>query len=228
MIVPLARRGGAEGVNTRVDLARRGGRPPRSGARGAHARRRHRSSIRPRPGSTPASSSRPTRSSTRSPSCAGTTVGAGAEVGPHVVAVDAEIGPGALVGPFCYLRPGTVLAEGSKAGTFVEMKNAPIGDDAKVPHLSYIGDAEIGEEPTSARAPSPRTTAPSVRREAAHRDRPRRPHREPECVCPSGDDRGSCVDGRWLDDHGGRPAGALAIARARQVNKEGYVGARAR
>jgi bifunctional UDP-N-acetylglucosamine pyrophosphorylase / glucosamine-1-phosphate N-acetyltransferase len=75
-----------------------------------------------------------------------TRVAAGAEVGPHVVAVDAEIGPGALVGPFTYLRPGTKLGAGSKAGTFVEIKNSEIGARTKVPHLSYIGDAEIGED----------------------------------------------------------------------------------
>jgi bifunctional UDP-N-acetylglucosamine pyrophosphorylase / glucosamine-1-phosphate N-acetyltransferase len=74
-----------------------------------------------------------------------TRVSAGAEIGPHAVAVDAEIGPGATVGPFCYLRPGTVLAARSKAGTFVELKKAHVGEGAKVPHLSYIGDAEIGE-----------------------------------------------------------------------------------
>jgi bifunctional UDP-N-acetylglucosamine pyrophosphorylase/glucosamine-1-phosphate N-acetyltransferase len=74
-----------------------------------------------------------------------TRVGAGAEVGPHAVAVDAEIGAGALVGPFCYLRPGTVLEDGAKAGTFVELKQAHIGKGAKVPHLSYFGDAEVGE-----------------------------------------------------------------------------------
>jgi bifunctional UDP-N-acetylglucosamine pyrophosphorylase / glucosamine-1-phosphate N-acetyltransferase len=75
-----------------------------------------------------------------------TRVAAGAEVGPHAVAVDAEIGPDAKVGPFCYLRPGTRLAAGAKAGTFVEIKNSEIGARAKVPHLSYIGDAEIGED----------------------------------------------------------------------------------
>jgi bifunctional UDP-N-acetylglucosamine pyrophosphorylase / glucosamine-1-phosphate N-acetyltransferase len=74
-----------------------------------------------------------------------TSVAAGAEIGPHVVAVDAAIGVGALVGPFCYLRPGTVLESGAKAGTFVETKNSRIGARAKVPHLSYIGDAEVGE-----------------------------------------------------------------------------------
>jgi bifunctional UDP-N-acetylglucosamine pyrophosphorylase/glucosamine-1-phosphate N-acetyltransferase len=75
-----------------------------------------------------------------------TRVATGAEVGPHVVAVDAEIGRETQVGPFCYLRPGTVLAAGAKAGTFVEIKNSLIGERTKVPHLSYVGDAEIGDE----------------------------------------------------------------------------------
>ena len=74
-----------------------------------------------------------------------TTAAEGAEIGPHVVAIDAEIGPGAVVGPFCYLRPGTVLGPRAKAGAFVEIKKSTVGRDAKVPHLSYIGDAEIGE-----------------------------------------------------------------------------------
>jgi bifunctional UDP-N-acetylglucosamine pyrophosphorylase / glucosamine-1-phosphate N-acetyltransferase len=74
-----------------------------------------------------------------------TRVASGAEVGPHVVAVDADIGRDVHVGPFCYLRPGTTLAAGSKAGTFVEIKNSQIGERTKIPHLSYIGDAEIGE-----------------------------------------------------------------------------------
>ena len=75
-----------------------------------------------------------------------TSVAAGAQIGPHAVLVDATVGPGALVGPFCYLRPGTVLERGSKAGTFVEIKKSRIGARTKVPHLSYIGDAEIGED----------------------------------------------------------------------------------
>jgi bifunctional UDP-N-acetylglucosamine pyrophosphorylase/glucosamine-1-phosphate N-acetyltransferase len=75
-----------------------------------------------------------------------TRVAAGAQVGPHAVAIDAEIGPDATVGPFCYLRPGTKLGAGAKAGSFVEIKNSDIGARAKVPHLSYIGDAEIGED----------------------------------------------------------------------------------
>jgi len=74
-----------------------------------------------------------------------TRVATGAEVGPHVVAIDAEIGRNALVGPFCYLRPGTVLEAASKAGTFVELKNTRVGEGAKIPHLSYFGDADVGE-----------------------------------------------------------------------------------
>ena len=75
-----------------------------------------------------------------------TRVAAGAEIGSHVVAIDAEIGAAAVVGPFCYLRPGTVLGARAKAGTFVEIKKSTIGEGTKVPHLSYIGDAKIGEE----------------------------------------------------------------------------------
>ena len=48
------------------------------------------------------------------------------------------------IGPFAYLRPGARLEEGAKAGTFVEIKNSTVGPGAKVPHLSYIGDTEIG------------------------------------------------------------------------------------
>jgi bifunctional UDP-N-acetylglucosamine pyrophosphorylase/glucosamine-1-phosphate N-acetyltransferase len=71
-------------------------------------------------------------------------VGAGA----RVVRTHAElavVGDRATVGPFAYLRPGTRLGVGGKVGAFVETKNSTIGDGAKVPHLSYVGDAEIGE-----------------------------------------------------------------------------------
>ena len=59
--------------------------------------------------------------------------------------IDATIGTNALVGPFCYVRPGTVLESSAKAGTFVELKNTVVGVGAKVPHLSYMGDADIGD-----------------------------------------------------------------------------------
>lgn len=73
-----------------------------------------------------------------------TTVGRGAVVD-NTVAEGAEIGEGANVGPYAYLRPGTRLGTKSKAGAYVEMKNAVIGEGTKVPHLSYVGDATIGE-----------------------------------------------------------------------------------
>jgi bifunctional UDP-N-acetylglucosamine pyrophosphorylase/glucosamine-1-phosphate N-acetyltransferase len=63
----------------------------------------------------------------------------------HSFVNDVDIGDRVSVGPFAYLRPGTVLREGSKAGTFVEIKNSDIGPGSKVPHLSYIGDADVGE-----------------------------------------------------------------------------------
>jgi bifunctional UDP-N-acetylglucosamine pyrophosphorylase/glucosamine-1-phosphate N-acetyltransferase len=91
-----------------------------------------------------------------------TSVEIGAEVGPTVHATDARIAAGAVVryavienakvgpvadvGPFTYLRPGTELAVDAKAGAFVEVKNSQVGPRSKVPHLSYIGDATIGED----------------------------------------------------------------------------------
>ena len=56
-----------------------------------------------------------------------------------------HIGADATIGPWTYLRPGNELGTGTKAGAFVEMKNAHIGDGTKVPHLSYVGDADLGE-----------------------------------------------------------------------------------
>ena len=90
-----------------------------------------------------------------------TTVASGARIGPDTTLTDVQIGadatiirchgsssvigPGASVGPFAYLRPGTSLGVSAKIGTFVETKNTSIADGAKVPHLTYAGDATIGE-----------------------------------------------------------------------------------
>lgn len=90
-----------------------------------------------------------------------TTIGAGATVGPDCTlrdtavgaeatverahSEDAEIGPGACVGPFSYLRPGAAVGTSAKIGTFVEIKKSSIGAHSKVPHLTYVGDATIGE-----------------------------------------------------------------------------------
>jgi bifunctional UDP-N-acetylglucosamine pyrophosphorylase / glucosamine-1-phosphate N-acetyltransferase len=91
-----------------------------------------------------------------------TTIRTGAVVGPNCTLTDtvvgndaivvnavcdeAEIGAGATVGPYSYLRPGTKLGPGGKIGSFVETKNADIGAGAKVPHLTYVGDATIGDD----------------------------------------------------------------------------------
>ncbi len=90
-----------------------------------------------------------------------TVVAEGATIGPDTTLTDTEVGAGATVtrthgslavlgagtsvGPFAYLRPGTVLGAQGKIGTFVETKNAEIGEGSKIPHLSYVGDATIGE-----------------------------------------------------------------------------------
>ncbi len=72
-------------------------------------------------------------------------VGAGAEV-VRTEASRSSIGPGAQVGPFSFLRPGTVLGVGAKVGAYVEVKKSTIGEGSKVPHLSYVGDATIGRD----------------------------------------------------------------------------------
>ncbi len=103
----------------------------------------------PTPGSNPA---RTLRGATR--------IGSHAVVGPQATLIDSVVGiesqvvhsylvecevrDGCSVGPFAYLRPGALLDAGAKAGTFVEIKNSHIGKSAKVPHLSYIGDADVG------------------------------------------------------------------------------------
>ena len=74
-----------------------------------------------------------------------TRVGSGVTIS-NAVVVDAVVEDGATIGPFAYLRPGTVVGENAKIGTFVETKNSDIGAGAKVPHLSYLGDADVGEE----------------------------------------------------------------------------------
>ena len=153
-----------------------------------------------------------------------TVVRAGAEVGPHVVAVDAEIGEGALVGPFCYLRPGTVLAGRSKAGAFVEIKNSRIGEGSKVPHLSYIGDAEVGEGTNIGAGAITANFAHQPGREKGRTTIGRNVrtgiHNGFEAPVTIG-------DGAWIG--GGSyitedvPPESLAVARARQVTKEGYL-----
>lgn len=73
------------------------------------------------------------------------TIAEGAEIQFSVIR-GSRIGPGATVGPYASLRPGTVLKKGAKAGTFVELKASTVGEGSKVPHLSYVGDTEIGRD----------------------------------------------------------------------------------
>jgi bifunctional UDP-N-acetylglucosamine pyrophosphorylase / glucosamine-1-phosphate N-acetyltransferase len=153
-----------------------------------------------------------------------TRVGRGAEVGPHAVCVDAEVGPNVLVGPFCYLRPGTVLETGAKAGAFVEIKNSRIGARTKVPHQTYLGDADVGEDtniaagnitvnfPHEEGRPKGRTKIGRNVRTGVHN----------AFVAPVeiGDDAWIGAGSVITEDV---PPEALAIARQRQVTKKGYV-----
>jgi bifunctional UDP-N-acetylglucosamine pyrophosphorylase/glucosamine-1-phosphate N-acetyltransferase len=165
-----------------------------------------------------------------------TTVGERCTVGPLTTAIDttlddavsvvhsylhgAEVRAGATVGPFAYLRPGALLRDGAKAGTFVEIKNSDIGEGTKVPHLSYIGDADVG--------PGTNLGAATI---TANYDG-RRKHRttiganvrtsvDTTLVAPVtvGDEAYTGAGSVVTEDV---PAGALGIARARQTNIEGY------
>jgi bifunctional UDP-N-acetylglucosamine pyrophosphorylase/glucosamine-1-phosphate N-acetyltransferase len=151
----------------------------------------------------------------------GTThVAAGARVGPHAVLVDARVGANALVGPFCYLRPGATLAARAKAGTFVEIKNSTVGEGAKVPHLSYIGDAEIGEG-TNIGAGNITGNYHAGRKNRTTIGARVSTGSDNVFVAPVtvGDDASTAAGSIITEDV---PPGALAIARARQVNKDGY------
>ena len=154
-------------------------------------------------------------------------IAARAEVGPHAVVVDSTIGERALVGPFCYLRPGTVLEAGAKAGTFVEMKNSRIGEGTKVPHLSYIGDAEVGEGTNvgagSITANYPHEAGQPKGKTTIGRDVRVGVNTVFDAPVEIGDDAWTAAGSVITEDV---PANALAIARARQVTKEGRGGKR--
>ena len=153
-----------------------------------------------------------------------TRVGAGAEVGPHAVAVDAEIGPRVLIGPFAYLRPGSVVGEGAKIGTFVELKNTRAGERTKVPHLSYLGDADIGED-TNVAASNVTVNFPHQPGREKGRTKIGRNVRtgvDNSFVAPVeiGDDAWIAAGTVITEDV---PPGSLAGFPPRQVTKEGYV-----
>jgi len=134
---------------------------------------------------------------------------------------DAEIGPGASVGPFTYLRPGTRLGPATKVGAFVETKNVEVGEGSKIPHLSYVGDATIGEHSNIGAATvfvnydgiaKHRTTIGSHARTGA----------DNMFVAPVsvGDGAYTAAGSVITEDV---PPGAMAVSRARQRNIAGWV-----
>jgi bifunctional UDP-N-acetylglucosamine pyrophosphorylase/glucosamine-1-phosphate N-acetyltransferase len=165
-----------------------------------------------------------------------TTVGERCELGPHTTARDAtihdgatvihsfilgaEIGADAKIGPFAYLRPGTIVREGAKVGTFVEVKNSDIGAGAKVPHLSYLGDADVGEGSNLGAS----TITANYDGRKKHRTKLGKSvktgiHTSLIAPLDVGDQAYTGAGSTITDDV---PEGALGIARERQKNIEGY------
>ena len=165
-----------------------------------------------------------------------TAIGAGCEVGPHSTVRDSRIGDGAtvlhshlvdaevleraIVGPFAYLRPGTMVREGAKVGTFVEVKNSDIGAGAKVPHLSYIGDADVGDE-ANLGAGTITANYDGRRKHRTNIGKSVKTGIHTSLVAPVDvGDRAYTGAGSVIDED--VPEGALGVARARQKNVEGY------
>jgi bifunctional UDP-N-acetylglucosamine pyrophosphorylase/glucosamine-1-phosphate N-acetyltransferase len=170
----------------------------------------------------------------------GCRVAAGARVGPDTTLTDCEIGPGATVvrshgsgavigagatvGPFSFLRPGTVLGADGKIGAFVETKNARIGDGSKVPHLSYVGDATIGRSSNIGAA------TVFVNYDGVHKHHTLvgdhvRIGSDTMLVAPLtiGDGAYTAAGSVITEDV---PPGSMAVARGRQHNVQGWVGRR--
>jgi bifunctional UDP-N-acetylglucosamine pyrophosphorylase/glucosamine-1-phosphate N-acetyltransferase len=166
-----------------------------------------------------------------------TKVAAGAEIGPETTLTDcvvgeratvvrthatgADIGPEATVGPYTYLRPGTRLGPRSKAGAHVEIKASTVGEGAKVPHLSYVGDAEIGEGANIGAA----TVVVNYDGVEKHRTvvgDHARVGSDTMLVAPVtvGDGAYTAAGSVITDDV---PPGAMGVARGRQRNIEGWV-----
>jgi bifunctional UDP-N-acetylglucosamine pyrophosphorylase/glucosamine-1-phosphate N-acetyltransferase len=134
--------------------------------------------------------------------------------------VDCELEDGVSVGPFAYLRPGAILREGAKAGTFVEIKNSDIGAGAKVPHLSYIGDADVGEGANlGASTITANYDGKNKHRTTIGRKVKSSVHVSFVAPVTVGDEAYTGA-GSTIDED--VPAGALGIARTRQTNKAGY------
>jgi bifunctional UDP-N-acetylglucosamine pyrophosphorylase / glucosamine-1-phosphate N-acetyltransferase len=169
-----------------------------------------------------------------------TTVAEGATVGPDCSLTDVEVGPGAsvvrthgsgavigaeaTVGPFSYLRPGTVLGRAGKIGAYVETKNARIGDGSKVPHLSYVGDAEIGEG-TNIGAATVFVNYDGVDKHHTVVGDHVRVGSDSMLIAPItiGDGAYTAAGSVITSDV---PPGAIAVARGRQRNVEGWVARR--
>lgn len=167
-------------------------------------------------------------------------VGEGAEIGPDTTLLDCQVGPGAqvlrshcdnasigaeaTVGPFTFLRPGTNLAAGAKAGAYVEIKNASVGEGAKVPHLSYVGDAEIGPG-TNIGAATVFVNYDGVDKHRTVVGANVRVGSDSMLVAPVeiGDGAYTGAGSVITEDV---PPGALALGRARQRNIEGWVAGR--
>ena len=144
----------------------------------------------------------------------------------HSYLDSATLRDGVTVGPFAYLRPDTVLRADAKAGTFVEIKNSDIGEGTKVPHLSYIGDADVG--------PGTNLGASTITANYDGRDKHRttigarvRTSVDTTLVAPVtvGDDAYTGAGSVITDDV---PPGALGIARERQTNVANYAEKRAK
>jgi bifunctional UDP-N-acetylglucosamine pyrophosphorylase/glucosamine-1-phosphate N-acetyltransferase len=133
----------------------------------------------------------------------------------------AVVGPEVSVGPFAYLRPGTRLARGAKVGTFVETKNAQLGEGAKVPHLSYVGDATIGEH-TNIGAATVFVNYDGVAKHHTTIGSHARTGADNMFVAPVqvGDGAYTAAGSVITEDV---PPGAMAVARGRQRNVAGWV-----
>lgn len=164
------------------------------------------------------------------------TVGSDCTIGPLTTLIDCRVGDRvtvlqsyvdradlsneAVVGPFTYLRPDAILKEGAKAGAFVEIKNSIVGERAKVPHLSYIGDSEIGEQ-ANIGAGSITANYDGSRKHRTIIGKRARVGVDSAFVAPVtvGDDAYTAAGSVIVADV---PAGALGVARARQRNIDSY------
>jgi bifunctional UDP-N-acetylglucosamine pyrophosphorylase/glucosamine-1-phosphate N-acetyltransferase len=149
-----------------------------------------------------------------------TTVGARTRID-RAVAVDARIGADVTIGPYAYLRPGTVLADGVHIGTYVELKKADVGEGTKIPHLSYVGDATIGEH-TNIGAATVFVNYDGVNKHHTTIGSHARTGADNMFVAPVtvGDGAYTAAGSIITQDV---PPGAMAVARARQRNVEGWV-----